>query len=117
MSGESEMVDEPEMLFEHREGFAELKGTHAFIQWKGTDVCMDFHCDCGAWHHIDAFFVYAVRCTCGQLWEMPHTVRPLKIEETNAPTFQCSSVAGPARFATPILTPIPTPTQRHKGAT
>ena len=20
----------------------------AYVQWKGTDVCMDFHCDCGA---------------------------------------------------------------------
>ena len=31
-----------------------------FIQWKGTDVCMDFHCKCGAHLHIDGMFVYKV---------------------------------------------------------
>jgi len=24
---------------------------HGWVQWKGTDVCMDVHCACG---HIDA---------------------------------------------------------------
>lgn len=86
------MPVERDALFEHREGFKnDVKRTHAFIQWKGTDVCMDFHCDCGAWHHIDAYFVYVVQCTCGQLWEMPHTVMPLKIEQTDAPKFVCSA--------------------------
>ncbi|MDP9417763.1 MAG: hypothetical protein M3P48_08040 [Actinomycetota bacterium] len=44
----------------------------SFVQWKGTDVCMDFHCVCG-WHaHIDDYFVYAVKCGgCGKEWEMP----------------------------------------------
>lgn len=43
----------------------------AFIQWKGTNVCMDFHCACGASSHVDADFAYAVRCPgCGRLYEM-----------------------------------------------
>jgi hypothetical protein len=53
---------------------------YAFIQWKGTDVCMDFYCDCGADHHIDGHFVYAVKChACGAVWEMPSHIIPRKI--------------------------------------
>lgn len=36
---------------------------HAFIQWKGTQVCMDVYCtNCGYQDHIDGDFVYYVRC-------------------------------------------------------
>lgn len=49
----------------------------AFIQWKGTDVCMDFHCQCGAFCHFDGDFAYLVRCQhCGVVWQMPSTVYP-----------------------------------------
>lgn len=52
---------------------------HAFIQWKGTDVCMDFHCDCGSHNHFDGEFAYFVKCgSCGQEWEMPSNVFPRK---------------------------------------
>lgn len=52
---------------------------HAFIQWKGTDVCMDFRCDCGSNEHIDAMFVYFVKChKCGTVWEMPTYLFPRK---------------------------------------
>lgn len=51
----------------------------AFIQWKGTDVCMDFYCDCGAQGHFDGDFAYAVKCQhCGQIWEMPCKLYPRK---------------------------------------
>lgn len=54
---------------------------NCFIQWKGTDVCMDFWCECGAHHHIDSDFVYAVKChECGSIWEMPKHVYPRKVE-------------------------------------
>lgn len=35
---------------------------HAWIQWKGTDVCMDVYCKCGKHFHIDAEFAYYVKC-------------------------------------------------------
>ncbi len=35
---------------------------HGWIQWKGTDVCMDIHCKCGCHSHIDADFAYHVKC-------------------------------------------------------
>ena len=43
----------------------------AFIQWKGTAVCMDCYCTCGESFHIDADFAYAVQCRhCGKRFEM-----------------------------------------------
>ncbi len=40
---------------------------HGWIQWKGTDVCMDLHCVCGAHGHIDGFFFYHYACAkCGR---------------------------------------------------
>lgn len=35
---------------------------HGWIQWKGTDVCMDVHCTCGLTSHVDAKYLYYVRC-------------------------------------------------------
>lgn len=49
----------------------------AFLQWKGTDVCMDFYCKCGAHCHFDGAFAYCVKCPhCKTVYEMPHTVFP-----------------------------------------
>ena len=43
----------------------------AFIQWKGTNVCMDCYCVCGDQFHIDNEFTYAVKCrACGRVYEM-----------------------------------------------
>lgn len=48
------------------------EGTSAYIQWKGTDVCMDFNCECGYRGHFDGYFAYAVRCPdCDVIWEAP----------------------------------------------
>jgi len=41
-----------------------------WIQWKGTDVCADIHCACGALMHIDADFLYHIQCPyCQQVYE------------------------------------------------
>lgn len=54
---------------------------NAHIQWKGTTVCMDFYCDCGAHCHFDGDFAHAVRCPhCRTIWEMPCRVYPRKVE-------------------------------------
>ena len=43
--------------------------SRTFIQWKGTDVCMDWVCVCGLHHHIDADFCYVLRCAeCGRFY-------------------------------------------------
>ena len=44
---------------------------HAWIQWKGTDVCADIHCSCGTHSHFDGDFMYYVRCPgCDKVWEV-----------------------------------------------
>lgn len=44
---------------------------HIWIQWKGTEVCCDVHCDCGAFLHFDGDFFYFFKCKeCGQNWEV-----------------------------------------------
>ncbi len=57
----------------------------SFIQWKGTNVCMDFHCyRCDAFSHMDADFAYVVKCVrCGQLYEMPSVVALKPVETTD----------------------------------
>lgn len=50
-----------------------------FIQYKGTDLCMDFYCpDCGEHSHFDGMFAYAVKCgACGAEFKMPEDVSSL----------------------------------------
>lgn len=58
-----------------------------FIQWKGTDVCMDFYCECGAHCHFDGDFAYAVKCPhCATIWEMPCHMFPRKADERTYPS-------------------------------
>lgn len=39
---------------------------HGWIQWKGTKVCIDLHCECGHHGHFDGDFFYAYECKCGK---------------------------------------------------
>ena len=56
---------------------AERDYAHTFIQWKGTDACLDFRCECGWYGHWDGFFAYAIECGgCGKTWEMPSILIP-----------------------------------------
>ena len=42
---------------------------HGWVQWKGTDVCMDVRCECGKHTHVDAMFAYNVECPyCGAVY-------------------------------------------------
>ncbi len=50
---------------------------NVFIQWKGTNVCFDFWCECGQASHYDGWFAYAFKCpSCGAVFSMPSTVYP-----------------------------------------
>jgi hypothetical protein len=54
--------------------FPSLKITHSephgWVQWKGTEVCMDVHCQCGSHTHIDGLSVYHIKCkACGRVFE------------------------------------------------
>lgn len=40
-----------------------------FIQWKGTNLCMDLRCTCGTHSHYDGYYMYYIRCAdCGQVY-------------------------------------------------
>lgn len=65
--------------------FGEGPKPQVFIQWKGTNVCLDFTCECGHHGHFDGYFAYVLRCTyCGKTWEMPFHLYP---RETNDDEF------------------------------
>ena len=55
----------------------------AWIQWKGTDVCMDIHCSCGELTHVDAEFAYHVKCgACGKVYFCNGHIQLIELEET-----------------------------------
>jgi hypothetical protein len=55
---------------------------HAWIQWKGTDVCMDVNCSCGYPGHVDADFAYFYRCLgCNKVFSVGATVRLYELTE------------------------------------
>ena len=57
------------------------KGTpHGWIQWKGTDVCIDLHCACGDHGHVDADFFYGYECAhCGRKYAVGQIVRLIEL--------------------------------------
>lgn len=55
----------------------EIHGTHAFVQYKNTDICLDFYCRCEAQLHYDGYFAYVLQCPyCETKWEMPCYIIP-----------------------------------------
>lgn len=65
--------------------FATPTGPHAFIQWKGTDVCMDVRCACGDGFHIDGDFAHFVRCHhCNRVYQMDWHIRMEECDPADA---------------------------------
>jgi len=56
--------------------------TDVFVQWKGTEVCADFHCECGSHQHIcGEVFMYSIEClSCGQHYKVQSTLFLAKCE-------------------------------------
>lgn len=66
-----DMTDDPKPADEFPFTTPEGSEARMFIQWKGTDVCVDFYCPCGGGGHFDGLFAYALKCpACGAVWEM-----------------------------------------------
>lgn len=55
---------------------------HAWLQWKGTAVCMDVHCACGEHFHIDDEFTYHVKCMkCERVYFCNGHIELIELEE------------------------------------
>lgn len=55
-----------------------------WIQWKGTNICMDIYCICGAIDHVDDEFFYSYECKdCGVRYAVGQNVKliPLTKEQ------------------------------------
>jgi hypothetical protein len=57
---------------------------HGWIQWKGTEVCIDLHCVCGNQSHFDGDFFYHYKCPkCGAKYAVGQVIKliPLTKEQ------------------------------------
>ena len=57
---------------------------HGWIQWKGTDVCVDLHCKCGNHGHFDGDFLYFYECpACHAKYALGQNIKliPLTAEQ------------------------------------
>ena len=53
---------------------------YGWVQWKGTNVCMDIHCGCGYHGHVDADFFYFYRCPkCSKLFAVGQVVNMIAL--------------------------------------
>lgn len=51
-----------------------------WIQWKGTEVCMDVHCKCGHHSHFDGYFCYNIKCPkCGTIYACTEYVELIEV--------------------------------------
>jgi len=67
------------------EGRTFLPEPAARIQWKGTEVCMDVYCDCGAQYHIDGEFCFFVKCPkCGRTFAVAPGVPLVEVPNDDA---------------------------------
>lgn len=68
-------------------------GPHGWIQWKGANVCMDVHCECGRHTHVDAEFCYRIRCGgCGKLYDVAGYVRLVPVPPGDEDGVGCAPV-------------------------
>lgn len=52
------------------------------IQWKGTDLCMDFNCPCGQYSHFDGITFNYIKCfKCGQNYQLSHEISITPVDE------------------------------------
>lgn len=53
-----------------------------FIQWKGTNVCMDVRCKCGHHGHVDSDFAYFYQCpSCKQVFGVGEYVKIVELPQ------------------------------------
>jgi len=62
------------------------EGPHGWVQWKGTDACMDLYCKCGRSSHVDADFFYFFQCPeCHQKYQVGQHVLLFELPDGTEP--------------------------------
>ena len=55
---------------------------HVFIQWKGTNACLDLYCICGSQGHLDSYFAYFYQCyNCKRKYELDVLIPMYELSE------------------------------------
>lgn len=59
--------------------------SHGWIQWKGTDACIDLHCRCGHHGHYDGDFLYFFECpACKAKYAVGQNVKLITLTDEQA---------------------------------
>lgn len=62
---------------------------NGWIQWKGTDVCIDIYCECGEQSHYDGKFMYGIKCPhCKREYHVNPHIQLIEVEHYEYPTMQ-----------------------------
>jgi hypothetical protein len=61
--------------------------SHGWIQWKGTNVCIDLRCACGHHGHFDGEFFYSYECpACHRKFAVGMTIKLIEVPKGEAYT-------------------------------
>jgi hypothetical protein len=78
-----EEFDEFEKIYGQDNPSSESGG---WIQWKGTEVCMDVHCKCGFTAHIDETSFYFYRCeSCKRTYAVGQNIKLIELNPEQIP--------------------------------
>lgn len=68
---------------------------HGWIQWKGTNVCMDMRCTCGHLGHVDAEFFYYFECpSCHAKYAVGQNVKLIPLTPEQIETARHEFISG-----------------------
>jgi len=60
-----------------------MSETKGFIQWKSSDVCIDYYCKCGNHSHFDGYFAYTFECPeCQTIYTCSSVIELIEIKQT-----------------------------------
>lgn len=71
----------------------EIPMPRGWIQYKGTEICIDIHCNCGNSSHFDGDFAYALRCPhCSKVFALGQTIRLIELSEEDQKCFDVKDI-------------------------
>lgn len=69
------------------------KEPYGWIQWKGTNVCIDLLCTCGYHGHCDADFFYYYKCPqCNKKYAVGQVVKLIELNEEQSKEVENTAV-------------------------